>query len=266
MNQFKLSELAQGRKGSRVLLPAINERLGTIQTYRIELNKMLRALARNVKENVLPELQNFKSINDGMVRDDDVGLIQLSVETESLIEEVSAIVTLLLTVEIDNHTAKFIRGANGALGIDLTAVIRDEDLTEYLGDAVRRNVGLIQSLGRDATRDIERLVLQNKVNGGSISSLRRELTKSFFKSRQRAELIATDQTQKLTADLNQIRQQQAGIDNYEWSTSADERVRSLHRGLDGNVYKWTQSTGAEGGQHPGQPIRCRCVARAIVQF
>mgnify|MGYP000156213867 CR=1 FL=1 len=71
---------------------------------------------------------------------------------------------------------------------------------------------------------------------------------------------------KFNADLNRIRHEQAGVTEYEWMTSRDERVRARHRKLHGTVYTYGKPTGAESGLPPGQPIRCRCVARAVVRF
>jgi len=172
----------------------------------------------------------------------------------------------ILDLEAQRHTETFMATAKRALGVNLAAVVRDEDLTEYLQAAVARNTSLIQSLSDDVVKRIEQAVYTNSIAGNSVATLRKELQKQFGITDRRANLIARDQTSKFNSDLNKIRQQQAGVTSYTWSTAHDERVRPLHKKLDGNTYKWGEPTGAEDGLPPGQPINCRCVARGIVEF
>jgi SPP1 gp7 family putative phage head morphogenesis protein len=156
--------------------------------------------------------------------------------------------------------------AKRSLGIDLKAVVRQEDLDDYMRAATARNTSLITSLGDDVVKRVEQTVYSNSIAGNSATTLRKALQEQFGITDRRAKLIARDQTSKFNADLNKIRQQQAGVTSYSWMTAHDERVRPLHRSLDGKTYKWGEATGAEQGLPPGQPILCRCVARGIVEF
>ena len=45
---------------------------------------------------------------------------------------------------------------------------------------------------------------------------------------------------------------------------ADSRVRPLHQRLNGKIYEWGKPTGAEHGLPSGQPVRCRCRAKAVL--
>jgi SPP1 gp7 family putative phage head morphogenesis protein len=172
----------------------------------------------------------------------------------------------VLGLESKRHTDAFISHLKRALGVDLEAVIRQEDLADFLDDAVARNVSLIRSLSQDTFKRIEQAVIAAKIGGQSANSLRKALQKEFGVSAKRAELIAQDQMSKLTSDLNRQRQQQIGISEYVWTTSRDERVRQRHAELEGTTYKWGEPTDAEQGLPPGQPIRCRCVAVGVVKF
>lgn len=87
----------------------------------------------------------------------------------------------------------------------------------------------------------------------------------------RAKLIAVDQVGKLNGRLAMHRQLEAGFTMYTWETAGDERVRAIHRTLDGKVCKyidptvyrdegvWVPRTPEMERANPGQPIRCRCV-------
>lgn len=99
----------------------------------------------------------------------------------------------------------------------------------------------------------------------------------------RAKLIARDQVGKLNGQLLQRRHTEAGIETYEWLTSADERVRGRPGGkyptatpshwiMDDKVCRWDNPGVWKSGDdwvprssnasmtHPGQDIQCRCVA------
>ncbi|MCO6407356.1 phage head morphogenesis protein [Hoeflea alexandrii] len=175
-------------------------------------------------------------------------------------------VNRILDLEAQRHTTAFMQTAKRALGVDLADVVLKEDLAEYLRLAGMRNAGLIKGLSTDAVKRIQETVSTALINGTPARELQARISEQLRISDRRAQLIAQDQLAKLNSDLNRIRHEQAGITEYRWATSKDERVRERHRALEGKVYKYGQPTGAEGGLQPGQPIRCRCVAIAIVQF
>lgn len=76
-----------------------------------------------------------------------------------------------------------------------------------------------------------------------------------------ARRIARDQTNKLIGNFTMARQTSAGIEQYEWFTAMDERVRETHAQNHGGKFYWNEPP-ATG--HPGEDILCRCVAMAII--
>ena len=71
-------------------------------------------------------------------------------------------------------------------------------------------------------------------------------------TRSRAELIARDQVLKLNAEVTQRRHEAAGITEFVWSTSRDERVRPDHKALEGKRYRyddprWSTAAAAPAG-------------------
>jgi SPP1 gp7 family putative phage head morphogenesis protein len=77
-------------------------------------------------------------------------------------------------------------------------------------------------------------------------------------SASRAQLIARDQTLKLSADLTRTRQQAAGVTKYVWNTSQDERVRPGHRELHGKVFSYDDPPDTGDGElnNPGEDFQC----------
>jgi len=91
----------------------------------------------------------------------------------------------------------------------------------------------------------------------------KEGTPVMISTQKHAKLVAHDQVSKLNAQLNQTRQQAAGIEKFKWVTMGDLRVRPKHQALNGRIFSWEDpETGGEG--LPGEPIHCRCHAEAVI--
>ena len=268
MIRYRLASLVEGRrKGTTQPLPAIQGSLGVEMAYLKALRLMLREMAAYTRQHIIPvaerEIAEQRALTRDMGEHDFENLESLA---DRLIAIASATVRRILGLEAKRHTDTFMATAKRVLGIDLAAVVRQEDLADYLDTATARNVGLIKGLAADTVKRIQTTVTTAVLNGVPVKDLRKRLTKEFGFSDRRAKVIARDQVAKFNSDLNRQRHMQAGVTTYTWRTSADERVRPLHRELDGKVYEYGKPTGAEDGLPPGQPIMCRCVAQGIVQF
>lgn len=249
MKNYKISDRAKGKKGAKATLPPIEDSVRN----RVAYLRILRAMLREVGSLGRKARDNF-----------DFEMLAQTAARLALAAEGS--VNRILRLESQRHTAAFMQTAKKALGVDLSDVVLQEDLGEYLRSAGMRNAGLIKGLGADAVKRVQETVSTALISGTPARELQARLTEQLRISDRRAQLIAQDQLSKLNSDMNRIRHEQAGITEYQWSTSKDERVRERHRALEGKTYKYGKPTGAEGGLPPGQPIRCRCVALAVVQF
>lgn len=132
---------------------------------------------------------------------------------------------------------------------------------------VARNVDLIR-IEDPIKAAIEKVLEQPLDRGVRVEEVREQLREEFGFSKRRAQLIARDQTLKLSGQLQQARQRQAGITRYTWTTSDDERVRPRHEELNETVHLWTEPpvvdlrTGRRA--HPGEDFQCRCNADPIL--
>jgi SPP1 gp7 family putative phage head morphogenesis protein len=132
---------------------------------------------------------------------------------------------------------------------------------------IRNNTELIQ-LPERARAEV-RGVIEGPLKAGiRVEDVRAKLEERLGVVRSRAELIARDQTLKLYGQIQEARQTDAGIEEYTWSTSEDERVRSRHQALDGTTQRWDsppivdERTGRRA--HPGGDFQCRCSAIPIL--
>ena len=60
--------------------------------------------------------------------------------------------------------------------------------------------------------------------------------------------------------INQLRQQDLGIERYIWRSQDDAKVRDSHAAYDDQVFRWDE---APAGGHPGQAHNCRCYAEPL---
>lgn len=270
MLTYRLQRLVEARRRNDAQLPAQEGSIGAEAAYRKALRQMLRSLAKATNEQIIPVVERellIRRQQSALIQDADFSAFeQLGKWGEAFARVATDMVMRVLTLESTKHTKKFLTNAKKTLGVDLSAVVRQEDLEDVLETMATRNAGLIKGLSQQTVQRIQQTVTGSVLAGQPVKELRKQLAKDFGFSDRRATLIARDQTAKLTSDLNRIRHRQAGIEKYTWRTSHDERVRPLHRKLDGRVYHYDEPTDAEQGLHPGQPINCRCVAIAIVEF
>lgn len=268
MIRYSLAGLAERRKGTTQPLPAMHGSAGAEVAYLKALRVMLREMAAYTRGTILPmaeaeiaakRIRITADVDRSWFETLTALSVRLSIATE-------AMAVRILGLEAKRHTEGFKASAKRVFGIDLTAVVREEDLADYLDNAAARNAGLIKGLAADTVKRIQNTVTTAVINGAPARELRKKLTADFGFSDRRAKLIARDQIAKLNSDMNRERHLQAGVTTYTWRTAHDERVRPLHRSLDGEVYEYGKPTGAEQGLPPGQPIQCRCVAVGIVKF
>lgn len=263
----KLGRQAGRQAGTSAALPTIEPRLSTEKEYYSALRSMLTQIATETRESIIPLYQaerQQKRAQGALLADaDGFWFSRVQMLAVALARNASNTVNRILDLEAQRHTSTFIETARRALGVNLAAVVQQEDLGEHLSIAVSRGASLIQGLSSDMTKRIELAVYENSLAGNSVATLRKRLQKEFAISDNRAKLIARTETSRFNASLNQLRQEQAGVTSYIYSTSLDERVRELHQSFNGRTFRWDKPP-SDG--HPGTAPNCRCLAKGIVEF
>ena len=164
-----------------------------------------------------------------------------------------------------NNKRRFDTAMQNAVGIDISSIIQDEGIEDVLRTSIGENVSLIQSIPDKYLKDVETAIFSGTQGGQGVSSLIDRVQEIGNVTRNRAKLIARDQTSKLNGSLNRIRQENLGVEEYVWVTAGDgSRVRATHRANGGKKFRWDAPPASTG--HPGHDVNCRCVARAIIEF
>lgn len=156
---------------------------------------------------------------------------------------------------------KFAAGVKAGLGgTDIFPYLSGSDVQDEIAASIERNVSLIKGLSADLERRTGETVWREYLKQTPRREIGRMLSDQLGVGRSRANLIAKDQTLKLSAQLNQERQEQVGITQYVWRTAQDERVRPTHAERDGKIYEWEDDSEIK----PGEEINCRCTAQAYL--
>lgn len=201
------------------------------------------------------------------------------------------------------HSEDWIRNVRSTLGIDIAAIINNDEIAPALALFSEGTAGKIRGLTTQLAGDISRDTIEALRLGQSQRELSRTLALKYnetlhgrhvgrtaesrernmarkrvllrrhtnpatgtgtpYRYQSRFDLIARDQIAKLTSELDRIRQEQAGVSKYRWVTSRDERVRSSHKSKQGREIRWDRPPDDTG--HPGDDYQCRCLAMAIIE-
>ena len=170
---------------------------------------------------------------------------------------------------VDTRLARVIREA---IGVDVTRLLEgDHRLRATMREATDANIALIKSIPPQYFDRVLETVSSGWTQGMRWESLVEQIQHDGDVTENRAKLIARDQTAKMNSAFNRERQQQVGIEKYEWQTSGDERVRESHAEVDGQTFAWdgpgpVAGSVADEPCHPGEDIQCRCVAIPVVDM
>ena len=162
--------------------------------------------------------------------------------------------------------ANWRRIVNSTLGVNiLEDYYRGEFFRHALSRWVDTNVRLIKSVPQEALTGMRNIVQESWQQGLHNKELAKRLERSFEISKNKAQFWARDQLANLNADVSKQQQEDAGVQEYVWSTSKDERVRDSHVKLDGKRFSWASPPEVAPGRHchPGKDYRCRCVALPV---
>lgn len=155
------------------------------------------------------------------------------------------------------------------LARDMGRALREEIRTAPTGEVMRRllaeQVGLIQSIPREAAERVHRLTLEGIENSGRASAIATEIMRSGEVAKSRAFLIARTEVTRTATTLTQARAVHIGSKGYIWRTAGDGDVRQSHREMNGEFVPWDKPPELDGMTgHAGCLPNCRCYAEPVI--
>jgi SPP1 gp7 family putative phage head morphogenesis protein len=177
-------------------------------------------------------------------------------------------VGLAVEANRDSVDDRLAREIKRAIGVDVGHLLHaNGPLLQAMKTATKDNVALIKSIPEKYFGRVTETLTAGWTGGVRWESLVDQIQRDGDITENRAKLIARDQTSKMNSSFNQERQQQVGIEKFEWSTSEDERVRESHAELDGKIFSWDDPPIVDDEvATPGSPILCRCVAIPFIDM
>jgi SPP1 gp7 family putative phage head morphogenesis protein len=116
------------------------------------------------------------------------------------------------------------------------------------------NVDLIESMIKSEFERVKGYVDRGLQEGSNWTTIVKEIKDSFGIVDRKAIFIARDQVAKLNAAISRLRQEELGVEEYQWVTMMDERVRKTHKANEGKTFRWDSPSPITG--HPSHDVNC----------
>jgi SPP1 gp7 family putative phage head morphogenesis protein len=230
------------------------------------LLKLTSSLIDSVKTDILPLLIYLEPeyTADGYAKTLEEAFDRLRMMYSDVDHNAKIVSEAFVTNSDQLNKKKFYSAMNKAVGVNMETAIQNEGLEDVLLATTRENVSLIKSIPEEYFKKLETTIFTGTTRKNSSKSMIEEIQNIGNVTRNRARLIARDQSAKLNSALTQQRSQNLGVEEYIWRTAEDGRVRHTHEENNGKVFRWDTPPPKTG--HPGQDIQCRCVAQSIINL
>lgn len=239
--------------------------------------KRAKELTRETLVPLLPRLINeVKAATPNRVRQDDV-IDDLAEILERIRERLGFEFTdsILATVanrlgvsieEVIAANSRRLRDQYQPYGINIGLGANSNELRSILQIKIRENVQLIKTLSDRHFASLESQVLSAITQGKRVEDIESVIDERFSSMQSNAELIARDQVGKINGQLTEITHVGLGLNRYRWRGVGDERERSSHVALEGEIFSWDSPPIVDGeAVHPGEAIQCRCFAEPVME-
>lgn len=155
-----------------------------------------------------------------------------------------------------------------SVGVNILPVLTAHGpINAAMSRKIRENEELIKSIPAQYLERVGDVISSGWATGARWEQMVDAIEHIGDVTQSRAALIARDQTSKLNAAFNEVRQRGLGIEEYSWSGALDARERQSHRDMEGSRQRWDRKPEVDGEPvHPGEAINCRCVALPIIQL
>lgn len=158
------------------------------------------------------------------------------------------------------------RFRDGVEGIVVAPELTDE-MKAMLAREYTYNMNLsINGWIEESIIRLRKKVQKNAFSGYRSEKLVKSIEHDYQVSHSKAKFLARQETSLLMSEFREQRYKSVGVNEYRWSTSGDQRVRPMHKALNGKIFTWDNPPIVdEKGRraHPGQDWGCRCIAIPI---
>lgn len=238
--------------------------------YRL-LRALVRAMVKETKEQLLILKSKWKTRTDSEADDVIEAVKEMLVKggyRKAILDEL-----LRIRANADSTVkANIARAFRDVLAVDVFISETDTFVKVY-DEWYNQQVKLVDSIVGQYTDKLGTIISNGVQRGTMYGEVEEEIKHLYNTTNSRAKFIARNEISNLNAITTKVRQEDAGIRVYEWSSSEDERVRPEHAYYDGKLFYWNSTKlGELNGvkvhptpkYHPGMDYNCRCVALPII--
>jgi len=230
---------AQARALYRLYLPIV-------QVWQDATSAILRQYERTLAQIVLDSPED---IADEIERASD-GAVQVTLDFRALFKEWAEQLMLW-------HVNRIGQQLTYATNLDLATQLGRADMT--VADFLERNTALIRDVSDQTRARISDIVYRGLTARTPIRDVAKEIAKATGLARDRSLRIASDQTVKLSAALDELRGRELGASGYEWQHSGKLHYRPEHLARDGKYFEFGSEV--DRLDPPGYAPFCGCKRR-----
>lgn len=162
-----------------------------------------------------------------------------------------------------NSLKQALRDAGITVRMDRTRV--ENNVVKAL---IAENVNLIKSIPQQYFTEVTEAVMRSASTGRDVESLMEELGKRYKITRNRAKLIARDQSNKATEAVKRVESRQLGITEGIWvHVPGTKSSRKTHMAMNGkrfNLEEGMYDSAVKKKVLPGELVACNCTFRAVI--
>lgn len=262
-------------------------------SYKVELLKLIDAIEIEFYKEITALLDEYFN-RDDFVDDIEIVFERLAVFSQEKASVVIAKLTPLLANVVriaSNQVKRSLRDTDAFENIllddveeinstEFIQVLPILELNELIRNSVSINTKLVKSIPAELLEDLSYVIEDGFRTGLSLEELNKSIVSKFDISKNRASVIARTEIAKLHSNTLRDEYLKLGIENYEWYTSNDERVRASHKVLNKKICNWNDATIYKNKmtdkewkkkssisaveKQVGEDFQCRCSVIAIL--
>lgn len=257
----------QGTRRRAIVLRPINSTQAQAHDLAVILIRVVREWQREVPDILLAYEASLQVRDSSLV--DSANQIEHSIDrAQGKVHRVVLMLSPFIrewTLRMEKwHRTQFVGATKYATSVNLDTVIGPETARETMAAVVARNVSLISDISTSTGTKVSQIIWQGFTSRQPRTAMARLISGAMMIEKDRALRIASDQTTKLAAALDQERQREVGIDKFMWRHSGKVHFRPEHKARDGNIYAWDDNE--LDGDLPGVAINCGCKAQAYIDL
>jgi len=272
-----MSVILGGKKGKRKksrVIPSAKIPRSVRKRYYTEILKFV-----DLMNSLSINLNN--TIKSGASKSELAKIIALGIDTTNaaIDEKSEPIINKFVSSTSSENKKRTENILKNSLSVSFANILDEPNVLDHLELAKIENVSLIKTISSNHWNKVIKAVSDNftGIEQPEGMTLTQRIQEIGDISENRARVIARDQTSKLVGNLNRIRHQNIGMNEYKWHNSQDSRVVGNPSGLypkstrlhgnhwerEGKIYRY-DSPPADG--NPGHPIQCRCYGDPILDI